>query len=197
MVAAEILVALVKSPWNRKAGDNAAEKILGLVRPQHGSGRTIEVDLAERFIEFEQGGLPVSPLRNVMPPCVRIVLKQGGSRVLPRLSPDGPEAESKYELSLTGGQVDLPGERDIAVFRPRVFPFHLEMLREVLPAVGSADKSHRCFLPRRGRCERQSYSIVLGKEHGIALVIADPSGIPVAAVGQVRREQCIEPIVRK
>ncbi len=41
VVAAEIFVALVESPRNREAGDDAAEKIFRLVGAQHGGGCAI------------------------------------------------------------------------------------------------------------------------------------------------------------
>ncbi len=63
MVAAEIFIAFVESPGNREAGDDAAQKIFGLVRPQHRSGCAVQIVLAQRLIEFEQRGLPISPLR--------------------------------------------------------------------------------------------------------------------------------------
>src|ERR1700730_9863778 len=36
---------------------------------------------------------------------------------------------------------------------------------------------------------------MLGKEHGQAFVIADPTGVAVSAVGQVRREQRVKVII--
>ena len=38
-------------------------------------------------------------------------------------------------------------------------------------------------------------SIVLGEEHGKALVVADPAGVAISAVGEMRREQSVKVII--
>jgi len=38
---------------------------------------------------------------------------------------------------------------------------------------------------------------VLGKEHGEAFVVAHPAGVVASTVGQVRREQSVQPVIRK
>ena len=115
--------------------------------------------------------------------------------MLAGLGPDVAEAEGEDELAVAGGEIDLSGESNVAVFGAGVFPLHLEMLREILPAVGGADESDGHFLPRRRGRQRQRGIVVLGKKHGVAFVIADPAGIAVAEVRQVRREQSVKMVV--
>ena len=66
MISAEIFVAFVEAPGDGKAGDDAAQKIFGLVSAQDGGGGAIEIVLALRFIELEQCILPVFPLEDIM-----------------------------------------------------------------------------------------------------------------------------------
>ena len=127
------------------------EKIFGLVRAQHGGRRAIQIVLPQRLVELQQLGLPVAPLRDVVLADLGVVLEQSGSRLLSRLGPDRPEAQRQHELAVAGREIDLAREGNVAVFRARVFPLHLEMLRQILPAIGRADESHRHFLPRRRR----------------------------------------------
>ena len=54
MVSAQIFVAFVESPGNGEAGDDASQKILGLVRAQHGHAGAIQVNFAAGFVQFQR-----------------------------------------------------------------------------------------------------------------------------------------------
>ena len=153
VISAKIFVALVESPGNREAGDNAAEKIFGLVSSQDGGRRAIQIVLPQWFVELQQLGLPVAPLRDIV---------LGESRRNPRRDWSAPAVRPRSKSlrnrarerirPLQAARSISPGERDVAVFSARIFPFHLRMLRKILPAVGGSDESDRHFFPWRRGC---------------------------------------------
>ena len=147
MVSAQVFIAFVESPGNGKAGDYAAQKILGLVRPHHGHAGAIQIDLAAGLVEFQQTVLPMLPMPDVVLAQFVAGLEQTGARLLSGFGPDAAETQRQGELSVTRRQVDLAGERDVSVFRAGVVPGHLEMLGEVLPSVGESGKAHRHLPP--------------------------------------------------
>ena len=195
VIPAEIFVAFVESPGNREASDDASEKILGLVSAQDSCRGAIQIVLAQGGVEFEELGLPVTPLRDVVLADFVVILKESRAGLLAGLSPDPTESESEDELAVAGSEVDLASEGDVAVFRARVFPLHLEVLGKILPAVGSADKADGHLFPGSRRRQTQGDPIVLGEEHRIALVIANPSRIAIAEIREVRREQSKQTVV--
>src|ERR1700730_7370452 len=69
------------------------------------------------------------------------------------------------------------------------------MLREVLPAVRGTDKPNRLLAPRRRVSQGQGDAVMFGEKHRRALVIAHPSGVAVAAVGQVGRQQHVQVVI--
>src|SRR5947209_12310656 len=126
---------------------------------------------------------------------VVVVFEETGSHLLARFGPDGSEADGDHEFSVTCRQIDFSGEGNVSVLGARVLPFHLKMLRQVLPSVRCSHKTSRHLFPRRGRRHAHIYSSVLGKKRGKALVIANPSSVTVAAVGQMWREQREQAVV--
>ena len=123
------------------------------------------------------------------------VLEQAGSRLLPSFGPHRAEAQRQNEFAFARHEVDLSRACDVAVLGSRIFPFHLEMLRDVLPAVGRADKSDGHLPPRCRRSQPQRGAIVLGEKHGESFVVAGPARIAVSAVRQMRREQGKQSII--
>ena len=110
------------------------------MRPQNGGGSAIEVALAQWFVELEQLALPVAPLCDEVLADFAVILEQAGTGLLTGLGPHHAEAESQNKLSLAGFEIDFSGESEVAVFRPGVFPLHLKMLRDVLPAIREANE---------------------------------------------------------
>src|SRR5580693_5053061 len=106
VITAQILVAFVESPGDGEAGDDAAEKILGLMRAQNGSRGAIEIVLAFWVVKIEQSVLPVLPMDHVMLAQVVILLEQAGTRLLPGLAPNATEAEGQDEFSAARREVD-------------------------------------------------------------------------------------------
>ncbi len=126
-----------------------------------------------------------------------VIFEQAGANLLSGLTPDVPEAEGQHELAFASCEVNLPGTRNVAVLCARVFPFHLEMLGEVLPSIGGADKSDGHLFPRRRRCQRQGCAAMLSEKYRQTFVIANPSRIPIPEIGQMRRKQRVKAIVGK
>ena len=195
VITAEIFVAFVESPGNRKAGDDPAEKVLGLVRAQHARRRAVKIVFAFRFVELEQRALPVFPVEDIMLAKLSVIFEQAGAHLLSCLRRLRAKTQRQHELSLAGGEVNFSGAGQVAIFCALVFPLHLEVSRQVLPSVGGAHESDRHFFPGCGAAEGQSGSVVLREEQGQPFVIADPTRVVVTAVGQVGREQRIKMIV--
>ena len=147
MVSAQIFVAFVESPRNGKAGDDASQKVFGLVRAHDGHAGAIEVNFAAGLVQFQQAVLPILPMPDVVLAQFVVGLEQTGARLLSGFGPDAAEAERQGELAVAGRQVDLAGERDVSVFRAGVVPGHLVMLREVLPSVGESGEADRHLPP--------------------------------------------------
>ena len=128
MVSAQIFIALVESPGNRKAGDYASQKILGLVRAHHGHAGAIEIDFTAGLIEFQQAVLPILPMPDVVLAQFVVRLEQTGPRLLSGFGPDAAETQRQGELAVAGSQVDLAGKGDVSVFSAGVVPGHLVVL---------------------------------------------------------------------
>ena len=89
-------------------------------------------------------------------------------------------------------QIDLGGQRDVAVERGGELIIHLEVGVQVLPAVGVADVSARGPQKRRRRSQRQPDAFLV---RGQELVADDPRQVSVvtpSADAQMRREQDVE-----
>ena len=66
MVSAQVFIAFIKAPGNRKAGDDASQEILGLMGTQHRHAGAIQIDFPERVIEFQKAVLPMFPVPDVV-----------------------------------------------------------------------------------------------------------------------------------
>ena len=75
VIAAEVFVAFVEAPGDGEAGDDAAEKILGFVSAQDGGGGAVEIVRALRFIELDQGILPILPVEDIVLAKVVVVFE--------------------------------------------------------------------------------------------------------------------------
>ena len=195
MVSAQVFVALVESPRNGKAGDYAAEEILGLVRAHYGHAGAIEINLAARLIQFQKAVLPMLPVPDVVLAQFVAGLEQTGARFLSGFGPDAAEPQRQGELSVTCRQVNFAGERDVSVFRVGVIPGHLEMLREVLPSVGESGKAHRHLPPGNRAGEGEGGRFAMRIQRRRAFVVPDPAGIFPAAIRQMGRQQSVQAIV--
>ncbi len=114
---------------------------------------------------------------------------------MPGLGPEAAEPQRQGELSVTCRQVDLAGERDIAVFRVSVVPGHLVMLGQVLPSVGESGETYRHFPPGHRAGKSQGGRFAVREQGRHAFIVADPTGIFAAAIRQMRRQQRVQAIV--
>jgi hypothetical protein len=115
--------------------------------------------------------------------------------LLPGFRPDSAKAECEDELTVASGHIDFSGQRNVSVFRAVVLPGHLEILRQVLPAIRCAGKSDGTFRQRRGTGQGERAGIPLGKEHRCSLVITHPAGIARSEISQMWSQQCIQAVV--
>src|ERR1039458_5793044 len=145
VVTTEVFVALVEAPRNREAGDDASQEVFGFVRAQNHHAGPVQIFFPRLLVELLQCPLPVLPVKDVVFAGLFVRREQGREGLLTGFRPDSAKAEGEDELAVTGGQVDFGGQRDVPVFRTLIFPCHLEMLREILPAVRYADKSDGTF----------------------------------------------------
>ena len=104
-------------------------------------------------------------------------VQQAGQRPVPGLGRVATKAQRQHELAADARQIHLAGEGHVAVLGPLVGPGHLLVSRQVLPAVRDADEAGRAFQPGHGAGQGQGGACPLGKEHGHALVLADPGGV--------------------
>src|SRR5664279_29348 len=129
MIAAEILVSLVKAPGNRKAGDNSAEEVFGFVNAQDGSAGAIEIFLAGLGVQVLEGALPLLPLRHVVIAGGVVGREEGRDGLLACFCPDTAEAEGENKFTVAGGEIDFSGECDISIFGAVVLGSHLKIAR--------------------------------------------------------------------
>src|SRR5579862_4146628 len=128
MISAQILIALAEPPRNREARDDAAKKILGLVRSQDRHTCAIQVFFSHWFIQFEQLLLPLFPVNDVLFTQVFVWLMQAGTNLLAGLRPNAPKTEGQNKIPLAGRQINFPRQSDVPIFRALIFPGHAEML---------------------------------------------------------------------
>src|ERR1019366_7042624 len=184
MVPAQILVALVEAPGNGEAGDDAAEEVLGFVRAQNRRAGPVQIFFPRLLVEFLQRPLPVLPVKDVIFVDCFIRSEQGREGLLTGFRPDSAKAECEDEFAVAGDQVYFGGQRDVSLFRAVVLPRHLEMLRQVLPAVRYAGKSDGAFQQWRGAGQGEGAGIALGKEHRLPFVIAHPAGVAISEISR-------------
>src|ERR1700722_18683191 len=127
------------------------------------------------------------PVNNVLFARFFVIHEQGRDRLLAGLGPNFAKAERQNKFAAAGCEINLASQRNISVFRSLVLPGHLEMLRQIPPAIGYPDISDRAFEPRYGRCQRQRAELSLREQHWPTLVMTDPAVIAVSAVAEVRR----------
>src|SRR5208282_646645 len=150
MVTAQVLVPLRFAPRDAQRGDDRAWVALVLVRDQQFAAPAVEqaivarplaerMEMAARAIPLFQESIAMHPER-----CTQR-LKQGGDRAMKSAA----EGEAERELA-DGAQVDLAGQRNVAVRRRGELIVHPEILGQVLPAVGPAHVAARALDERRG-----------------------------------------------
>ncbi len=195
MIPAQVLVSLVEAPGNGQAGNHAAEKVLGFVGTEDGGAGAIEIVLAAGLVEFQETTLPVLPMPDVIAAEFLVRFEQAGTDLLPGLGPDAAKTQRQHELSVACSEINFAGESDVSVFRTGVLPRHLEIIGEILPAVGEPDETRRPLQPGSSAAEGQGAIPMFGKEHCRALVVADPAGVLKSAVGKMGSEQRIQMVV--
>ncbi len=195
VIAAQVFVTLVETPGNGEAGDDSTEEVFGFVRAHDRHARPVQIFFPRLLVELLQCPLPVLPVSDVVFASRCIRSEQGREGLLTGFRPDSAKAECKDELAVAGGQVDFSGQRDVSVFRSVVLPRHLEILRQILPAIRDAGKTDGPSGQRRGARQRERTRVALGKEHRRSLVIAYPAGIAGSEVSQVRSQHGIDAVV--
>ena len=197
VIAAEILVALVEPPGDRQAGDHAAGKRARLMAAQHRGADAIGVVGVAGIggVEAQQPVLPGAPPRDILRHRRGKAVIEAAPGAMRRLARAPAESQRQQELAAAGGEINLGGERDIAVARLVVAPGHGEMARQILPAIGDADKSHRARAIGRRAGERQRVAAAPGKQHWEALEVVEPGGVAGAAIDEMRRQQGVKPVI--
>src|ERR1700677_4504203 len=165
------------------------------MRAQNRNARAIQIFFPRLLVELLERLLPIPPTRNIISLGLLVGGQQGRDDLLSSFRPHFTKAERQDKFTITSGEIDFASQRDVAVFGAVILPIHLEMFFEVLPAIRYADKSDRTFQPWRGAAERKGGRGALREEHVRSLVVSYPTGIAIAGVGQMRRQQRIQPII--
>ncbi len=192
VVSAEILVAFVESPRNREAGDDAAQKIFRLVGAQDRGRSAIKIALRATVRRVSAacsascstarrsaGESPRSPRTSVdracWPASVHIDPK-------PRASTNSPLQAAR---SISPVKAMLP-------FSARVYSHSIWKCweRSCQPSEAPTNPTD-VFFHGAEDASAQSGAVVLRKEHGKALVVADPACIAVSrsSPGAVRAKR--------
>jgi hypothetical protein len=105
--------------------------------PQHRCADPVRVvTVGTRFgIERQKRGLPSLPACNVFGERLVDALAKAGADKQRGFLGAPPESQRQDETAVAGQQVDLSGQRDIAVARVVVVPAQFEVPDEILPAV--------------------------------------------------------------
>ena len=122
VVSAQIFIALVESPGNRQARDDAADELFGLVAAQDRHAGAVEIDFATSLTDPEEEGS--CQLRHWRTKCSRISSQSSRSEdrtCWPDSQQSAPKTQCEHEFSLAGGEINFSCQREIAVFRARVF----------------------------------------------------------------------------
>src|SRR2546427_697725 len=190
MISAQVVVALGESPWYGEACDHCAGVGFFLVRSEDSIADAVEVKA--RLVHFPK----IHALRLELLPTINKcllhsieVLQQSIPCLLPRLAWRSSKGKSCDALTITRHQVEFRGQSNVSIRRGGVFPCHLLVIADVLPAVANAyiSAAHIPECCRTSQSERDSFS--LREEHRNALVVADPSVVSVSTVSNVWGEQ--------
>ena len=195
VIAAQVVIALVEAPGDREAGDYAAAKVLGFVDAQHGGAEVNQRMNSVRRCRRRSRTMPSIPIVQILRPGAVKASEEARQGVLTGRSGRCTKAQSEDELGRRP-EVDLPRQRHVAVRRPLVRRLQPPVGPQHLPSIGEPDEARRASAPRRGAGQRQRVAVALREQHERTLVIADPRGIAIAAVVQVRSEQREQTIVR-
>jgi hypothetical protein len=108
-------------------------------------------------------------------PVERLVkrLEESGSHAVEALS----KCQAEGELIPTA-QVQLPDQRDIAIFGCVELPIHLEIVRQVCPSIAGPDVSARAPQKWHRGPKRKPCSLLVGREN---LLPRDLSDLPIVA----------------
>src|SRR2546422_5236064 len=196
MISAQVVVALGESPWHGEACDHCARVGFFRVRSEDSIADAVEVE--PRLVHFPK----IHALRLELLPTINKslllsieVLQQIIPCLLSRLAWRSSKRKSCDALTITRRQVEFRGQSNVSIGRGGIFPCHLLVCADVLPAVANAyiSAAHIPECCRTSQRERDSFS--LREEHRCALVVADPSIVSVPTVANVRSQQTIDPIV--
>src|SRR5439155_19314653 len=116
MIAAQIFVAFVESPRNRKTGDHASEEIFRFMRAQYRSAGPIQVALPCWLIQLQQRVFPLFPMPDVVIAQVLIGLEQAGADLLSGFCPHFAETKRKNKFTAASSEIYFSGQRNVAVF---------------------------------------------------------------------------------
>src|SRR5438876_433821 len=196
VIAADVVVALGKTPGDGEARDDATPKPLGLVGAQGRRADPVEVARTLRpCVEREQRLLPAPPAVEVLVTGRLKVAAQTCQRLVAGFERGCAEPEGQQKRAAGDLEVHLGGKGSVAVLSPRVLPGHPPVRGEVLPAVGDADEPGRALRPRHRACESECTRAAFGEEHRDALIGSDPGGVAVTAVAEVRGQEHVHVVL--
>src|SRR5436853_3386457 len=196
VVPAQVVVALGETPRNRETSDHCTRVGFFLVCPEDSVTDPIQVESG--LVQITK----IHALRLDLFPSIdeRLldsveVFQQRIPGLLSRLVRRSSERNSSYTLAIVTREVQFRGQSNVSIRRRGIFPGHLLVSADILPAVTDSDVS-AAHLVKRGRASKsKGDSFSLRKQHRCALVVADPSVVAVATVSNVRGEQSIDTVV--
>src|SRR5207247_6125975 len=186
MISAQVVVALGESPWYGEACDHCARIGFLLVRSQDHIADAVEVEA--RLVHLPK----IHALRLELLPTINKcllhsieVLQQSIPCLLPSLSWRPSKRKSCDALTITCRQVEFRGQSNVSIRRGGIFPCHLLVSADVLPAVANAyiSAAHFPECCRTSQSEGDSFSLC--EDHRNALVVADPSVVSLSTVSNV------------
>src|SRR5207244_9047325 len=191
MISAQVVVALGESPWYGEACDHCARVGFFLVRSEDSIADAVEVEASlVHFPKIHALRLELLPTINQCLLHSIEVLQQSIPCLLSRLAWRSSKRKSCDALTITRSQVEFRGQSNVSIRRGGIFPCHLLVSADVLPAVANAyiSAAHIPECCRRSQSERDSFS--LREEHRNDLVVVNPSVVSVSSVYILWTEQC-------
>src|SRR5438128_4116938 len=187
IVSTQVVVALGETPRNRETSDHCARVGFFLVCSEDSVTDPIQVESGlVRLPKIHALRLDLFPSIDKRLLDSVEVFQQRIPGLLSRLVRRSSERNSSYTLAIVARQVEFCGESNISIRGRRIFPGHLLVGADVLPAVTDSNVSAAHFFERGRTSKGEGDSFSLREKHRCALVVADPSVVAVATVSNVR-----------
>jgi hypothetical protein len=136
MIAAQIVVALRRTPGDGKASDDRSRGGVAM-GGQYGRANAIVIELhrIRRRVERQQALLPLAPAAIKTVPDRLYALLDADERAERRLFRLSAETDRKQRAAVAFTQIERAGKRDVSVDRTHVLGFHAFTARQRLPAI--------------------------------------------------------------